>query len=318
MQSFRSRIVNLLIRNRHLLQGKWRRDAFTPESSIPAFRAQCEKSARRMSRLPAGVRVEGCRVAGLQAEWLVPAGAPVDKAILYVHGGGYVSGSCADHRGFVATFAKNLGFAALTFEYRLAPEHPYPAALDDALAVYREMLTRYRPSDLLIAGESAGGGLALALLLAVKKANLPQPSAAIAITPWVDLTCSSPGYRTRNRRSAAPYNSWTVFAQHYAGEADRRDPFISPLYGDLNGLPPLLINAGEDDELFDEAENFARRALSAGVQVTFRAGKGMIHCYPLLSPLFPEAVAAMNEIAAFAKEKLGAAGSGAFRGLRAC
>ncbi|PTY04900.1 alpha/beta hydrolase [Opitutaceae bacterium EW11] len=304
MQSLRSRLINALIRNRHLLRGRLRKQVFTPESSIPAFRAQCEKSAGRMSRLPQGVRAEPTRIADLPAEWLRPAGAPSDKIVLYVHGGGYVSGSCADHRGFVATFAKNLGFAALTYEYRLAPEHPYPAAVDDSLAVYRALLAEYSAGNILVAGESAGGGLCLALLLAVKKAGLPLPCGAIAITPWVDLTCASPGYRTRNRRSAAPMKSWTVFSEHYVRGADRRDPLVSPLFGDLRGLPPLLINAGTDDELFDEAEAFAQRAKEAGVETTFRAGEGMIHCYPLLAPMFPEAVAAMDEIRAFARNHL--------------
>lgn len=261
-----------------------------------------------MSRLPVGVRIAPTQLGGIAAEWLIPEGAPTDRAILYVHGGGYVSGSCADHRGFVATFAKRLGVAAVTYEYRLAPENPYPAAVEDSLAAYKALLERHAAEHLLLAGESAGGGLCLALLLAIKQAGLPLPSAAIAITPWVDLTCSSAGYRVRNRRSAAPMNSWTVFSAHYAGAANRRDPLVSPLFGDLRGLPPLLINAGMDDELYDEAEDFARRAADAGVNVTFRAGEGMLHCYPLLAPLFPEAVAAMDEIAGFARRSLGLAG----------
>jgi acetyl esterase/lipase len=304
MPSFKSRLVNALIRNRHLLRGKLRREAFTPERSIPAFRAQCEQSAARMSRLPSGVRVEPTQLAGLPAEWLIPASAPANRAILYVHGGGYVSGSCADHRGFVATFADRLGVAAVTYEYRLAPEHPFPAAVDDSVGAYQALLERYSPAHILVAGESAGGGLCLALLLASKHAGLPLPCAAVAITPWVDLTCSSPGYRTRNARSAAPMNSWTVFSAHYARGANRRDPLLSPLFGDLHGLPPLLLNAGMDDELYDEAEMFARRATDAGVNVTFRAGEGMIHCYPLLAPMFPEAVEAMDEIAGFARRHL--------------
>jgi acetyl esterase/lipase len=307
MPSFKSRLVNALIRHRHLLRGRLRREVFTPESSIPAFRAQCEQSAARMSRLPAGVRVEPTRLGGIAAEWLIPAGAPPDRAILYVHGGGYVSGSCADHRGFVATFAGRLGVAAVTYEYRLAPEHPYPAAVQDSLSAYKTLLEKYAPEHLLIAGESAGGGLCLALLLAIQQAGLPLPCAAVAITPWVDLTCSSAGYRTRNRRSAAPMHSWTVFSAHYARDADRRDPLLSPVFGDLRGLPPLLLNAGMDDELYDEAEIFAERAKAAGVDVTFRSGEGMIHCYPLLAPLFPEAVAAMDEIAAFVRRHLGLA-----------
>jgi epsilon-lactone hydrolase len=304
MPSLRSSFFNTLIRHRHLFQGRLRREVFTLESSIEAFRELCERSAAKMSRIPKGMRIEPTTVAGIHAEWLIPSGSPAGKAILYVHGGGYVSGSCADHRGFVATFAKTLGFAALTYEYRLAPEHPYPAAVDDSVAVYRALLKSHRPEDLLVAGESAGGGLCLALLLALKRHGLPPPCAAVAITPWTDLSCTSPGYTTRNARSAAPLHSWTVFSHHYARDADRRDPLLSPLHGELAGLPPILVNAGTDDELFDDAEAFARRAREAGVEVVFRAGERQLHCYPLLAPLFPEATRAMDEIRRFVRRHL--------------
>ncbi len=274
------------------------------DSSIQAFRDQCEKAAVKLSRIPEGVRVEPAAMGGITAEWLHPAASPGDKAVLYAHGGGYVSGSCAGHRRFVAAFANALGFSALTYEYRLAPEHPYPAAVEDSVAVYRAMLAHYRPEDILVAGESAGGGLVLALLLALRGDGLPLPCAAVAISPWTDLTCSGPGYRTRNARSVAPRDSWTVFANHYAAGADRRDALMSPLFGDLAGLPPILINAGADDELFDDGEAFARRAREAGVDVTFRAGVGMIHCYPLLAPMFPEATQAMDEISRFSRSHL--------------
>lgn len=304
MPSLKSRLVNALIRNRHFFQGKLHREAFTMERSIQAFRDQCERSAAKMSRVPAGVDTSSAILAGIPAEWIVPEDAPAGKMILYVHGGGYVSGSCADHRGFVSTFAKTTGVATLTFEYRLAPEHPFPAAVEDSLSVYRELLGTFGARGILVAGESAGGGLCLALLLAIRKSGLPQPCAAVAISPWTDLTCSSSGYRTRNARSVAPMDSWTVFANHYAAGADRSDPLMSPLFGDLSGLPPLLLNAGTDDELYEDGEEFARRAREAGVDAAFRAGEGMIHCYPLLAPMFPEATEAMREITEFVRKRL--------------
>lgn len=300
MQSLRSRLVNALIRNRHLLRGRLRREAFTMERSIADFREECERSAARMSRLPKGVRIDPMTLSGIHAERIVPPGAPPDKVVLYLHGGGYVSGSCADHRGFVATFARRLGIPAVTFDYRLAPEHPFPAAVEDAVSAYTGLLRTHRPQDILFAGESAGGGLCLALLLAAAKRGLPHPRAAVAISPWTDLTCSGPGYRTRHARSVAPMDSWTVFSNHYAAGSDRRDPLMSPLFGDLSGLPPVLVVSGEDDELFDDGELFVRRARDAGSDATFMGGKGMIHCYPLLAPLFPEATRAMDRIAAFA------------------
>lgn len=308
MQTIKSRVISALIRHRHFLQGRLRREVFTMASSIAAFRQQCEQSAAKLSRLPPDVQIKPATVGGIPAEWLRPSAASEDKVILYVHGGGYVSGSCADHRGFVASFARRLGYAGLTYDYRLAPEHPYPAAVEDSLAVYRGLLERFQPENILIAGESAGGGLTLALLFALKKEGLPMPCAAVAISPWTDLTCSSHGYHTRNARSVAPKDSWTVFASHYAADNDRRDPLMSPLFGDPADFPPLLINAGCDDELFDDGEAFARLAREAGVEVTFRAGEGMIHCYPLLAPMFREASEAMDEIAGFVHTRLGRGG----------
>lgn len=133
---------------------------------------------------------------------------------------------------------------------------------------------------------------------------MAMPAAAVAISPWTDLTCSSNSYRTKNRVSLAPLNSWTVFSKYYAGSKSPDLPLISPLFGNLEGLPPLLINSGMDDELYEDGEKFARKAQAAGVEVTFRAGEDMVHCYPLLSPMFKEAKAAMDEIVKFVRNYL--------------
>ncbi len=306
MTSFRSSAVNFLLRKRHLFRGKFTKEVYDDNTSIAAFRELCEKGAERYAKIPKGVSVVAASVAGLKSEWLIPDGADESKMILYVHGGGYVSGSCSDHRAFVSKFAANAGYRTLIFEYRLAPEHPFPAAVEDSVAVYRDVLsTGIDPRRILLAGESAGGGLALALLLAIKAEGLPMPVAAAVISPWTDLTCSSESYQTKNRRSLAPLNSWHVFARHYTGGHPATDPLVSPLFGDPAGLPPLLVNSGADDELFEDGEKFSAKAREAGVEVTFRAGPGMVHCYPLLAPMFPEATEAMNEIVGFVKHHLG-------------
>jgi len=279
---------------------------FDMNTSIEGFRDRCEKGASRYAKIPEGVRIEPQVIEGIRSEWHYPEGAPPDKVILYVHGGGYVSGSCNDHRGFVSKFARSTGFNTLIYEYRLAPEFPFPAALDDSLLMYRKLLeTGYLASNILVAGESAGGGLCLALLLAIRDNELQMPVAAVAISPWTDLTCSSDAYRTKNSVSAAPLNSWTVFSRHYAGNNPPELPLISPLFGNLAGLPPLLINSGEDDELYEDGEKFHHKALAAGVNSTFRKGIGMLHCYPLLAPMFPEASEAMKEIVEFVRKHLG-------------
>ncbi len=303
--SLRSRMINFMIRNRHWLQFRMQKEKFDMNTSIQGFRDQCEKGARRYARVPEGVRIREEMIAGMRTNWIVPPGADLSGLIMYVHGGGYVSGSCSDHQGFVAKLAANCGVTNLVYEYRLAPEHPFPAALEDSLALYQALLTRgILPKNLMLVGESAGGGLVLSILLALKERGIPMPAAAVAITPWADLTCSSASYITKNKRSVAPLDSWTVFSRHYAAHHDPRNPLISPVFGDPAGLPPLLINAGTDDELYEDGEQFARKAKAAGVDVTFRAGEGMIHCYPLLAPMFPEAVQAMDEICRFIRNHM--------------
>lgn len=276
------------------------------DTSIEGFREQCEEGPRRHTQIPEGVEIREEIINGIASEWIIPAGASGDNVILYVHGGGYVSGSCSDHRGFVSKFANNCGVSTLQFEYRLAPEHPFPAGLNDSVMVYQWLLERgFRPGNIVLAGESAGGGLTLAVLLALKEQEIPMPAAAVAISPWTDLSCSSDSYRTKNKVSVAPMDSWKVFSKHYTGGNPPDLPLISPLFGDLEGLPSLYINSGEDDELFEDGEKFYLKAKDAGVEVTFKAGKGMVHCYPLLAPLFKEATDAMNDICLFVNEHIG-------------
>ena len=305
MTTTKARVFTALMRHRHLLKGKLKKETFTFDTSIAGFRDTCEKGAERYAKVPTGVSLSPEVLAGIPAEWIIPAGTDREKLIFYVHGGGYVSGSCHDHRAFVAKLARDTNVTTLHYEYRLAPEHPFPAALDDSVAVYKTVLEKgYAPENIVMAGESAGGGLTLAILLALKEQKLPLPKAAVAISPWTDLTCSGDSYRTKNKVSVAPLNSWNVFRHYYAGSNDLRNPKISPLYGDLKGLPPLFINSGEDDELFDDGRQFYEKAKAAGVEVTFKAGKDMVHCYPLLSPMFREAEEAMQEILAFIGRQL--------------
>lgn len=305
MTSFKSKMFNFLLRNRHLFQGKLKKEVFDFDSSIADFRELCEKGATKYAKIPREITIKKQTILGIKSEWLIPDGAKSEKLILYVHGGGYVSGSCSDHRGFVSKLAKNTRVTNLVYEYRLAPENPFPAALNDSVKLYQWLLSSgFKPENILIAGESAGGGLCLAILLALKEQNIPLPIAAVAISPWTDLTCSSESYCTKNKVSLAPLNSWKVFSTYYIGNNKATNPLISPLYGDLKGLPPILINSGVDDELFEDGEKFYLKAKNSGVDVIFNAGIGMVHCYPLLAPIFREASEAMDEIVGFIKRYL--------------
>ncbi len=305
MPSLRSRLFCFMIKNRHLfrLQLKKRKAAWDFNTSIPLFRLECEKGAAMFGKLPDGIEVERVTIDGIPAEWILPAGAVKDKAIFYVHGGGYVSGSCSDHRANVAKFVKGSGIGALLFEYRLAPEHPFPAAIEDSLTAYRWLLGQgVAPAHIVFAGDSAGGGLVLATLLALREQGLPLPAAAVALSPWTDLKLTGESHRTNAGVCFSPPGMSEVCSKYYAGDNDPGLPWISPLYGDLHGLPPTLIYVGGNETLLDDSTRFAEKAAAAGVDVTLKIGQGMFHCYPACAPLFPEATQAMQEICDFIKK----------------
>lgn len=306
MQSFKSRVFNWIMRNRHLLRFKLHKQVFTLDTSIIDFRKQCEKGSTSIEALSTEFTIQSEQINGINVEWISPNSAQTDKLIFYIHGGGYVAGSCNDHRRFVSNIARKSGYTCFTYEYRLAPEFPFPAAIDDSVNIYQSILDKgYKPSNILFMGESAGGGLALALLLALKEKKIHYPIAAVAVSPWTDLTCSGESYRTKNAKSVAPLSSWNVFSSYYVGDNDPKTSLISPLFGDLSGMPSLFINSGMNDELFDDGYNFYQKAKEANVDIVFRQGEHMVHCYPLLAPLFPEATAALDEIIGFIKGKLG-------------
>ena len=303
MSSFRSRFFIFLLKHRHLFRLKLKRETVDWDTSIPELRQRVENSAERFGKIPPGIEVLPVEAGQSRAEWIRPAQIREDRAILYFHGGGYVMGSSRSHRAIVAKFVLGSGIPALVVDYRLAPEHPFPAAIEDSLAAYAWLLSEgFSPSRIAFVGDSAGGGLCLAMLLAVQQKELPLPAAAVALSPWTDLKCTGDSYRRED--PLAPDGSWRVFGKYYAGESDPALPLISPLYGDLAGLPPLLIYVGENESMLDDSTQFAERAKCSGVDVRIHVGKGMVHCYPALSPLFQEAREAMEDICAFLRGHL--------------
>jgi len=310
MPSLQSHILYFLMKNRHLMKFGGKRETWDWDTSIPDFRQQCEDGAGRM-KVPAGVHVLPVTLEGVteinnrQAEWLIPEGSAPDKVILYMLGGGYVSGTCKDHRPMVAKIAQGSGIRILMFDHRLAPEEPFPAALDDAVNAYSWLLNQgIPPSNIIIMGESAGGGLCLATLLALRDRGIPLPEAAVAISPWTDLALTGDSYKTRLDESIDPPGMSMVCSKYYVGENDPCHPWISPLYGDLHGLPPLFICVGTYETMLDDSLRFAEKAKTSGVEVTLRVWEAMIHCFPLMAPLFPEATQALNEICLFTRQNL--------------
>ena len=256
---------------------------------------------------PDGVEIEAVTLAGRPAEWVAPIGVGRDRAVLYFHGGGYCIGSIASHRDLGARLAVASGTAVCLLDYRLAPEHPFPGAVDDATAAYRELLAQgIGPEGLALAGDSAGGGLVFATLLALRAAGDPLPAAAVGFSPWVDLTQASDSYdRLAAVDPMISRESLQVLADAYLAGADPTTPLASPLHGDLQGLPPLLIEVGENESLLDEAVALAERARAAGVDVTLRTWPDLIHVFQAFPPdLVPEAAESLTGVAAFLADHL--------------
>lgn len=305
MPSLRARLIITLLKHRHWFRGQWRRPKIGPETDILQLRERAERGAARFGGRIDDLHIKPQQFDQVAAEWLMPNERASDQALLYFHGGGYVMGSIRGHRGIVAKLVRTSGIGALHFDYRLAPEHPFPAALEDALTAHRGLLdSGIDPHRIAFVGDSAGAGLLLATLLALKDRALPLPIAAAALSPWTDLACTGASYAHPD--DLAPEGSFTTYAQFYAGSAALTHPLISPLYGNLTDLPPLFLCAGGAESMLDDTVAFAARARAAGVDVTERIDPGMVHCYPLLAPMFPEATSAYQALVAFLRHHLSA------------
>ena len=281
------------------------RDA-PPPANIEESRARLEALISLMPPLP-DLQVEAVDIDGTRGEWLSPPGAASERVILYLHGGAYSVGSITTHRDLASRIAAAAGARALVVDYRLAPEHLFPAALEDAVRAYRWLLKKgFSPSRIIVSGDSAGGGLTLALLLSLRAAGDPMPAGAALISPWTDLTVSGESAKTRAAVDPmiAPHQILPA-GQMYLGTADARNPLASPVFADLHGLPPLLIHVGNDETLLDDSARVARNAYEAGVDVTLRVAPGMWHVWHASAAVMPEAQLAVDEIGAFVKQRMG-------------
>lgn len=258
-------------------------------------------------KVPASVRITPANVNGVAGEW-VESPNPTDAVLLYLHGGGYFGCSAKTHRPITVWFAQH-GLRVFAPDYRLAPENPFPAAVDDAVAVYRGLLAEgHSPQRLVVAGDSAGGGLSLSLMLALRTAGTPLPAAAALFSPWTDLAATGESIRT-NAARCAMFNGADIgpSARHYLGNADPRNPLASPLYADLSGLPPLLIHVGADECLRDDSIRVAEKARAAGVLVELKVWPVVPHAWQLAVQILPEARHSLRETTDFLHQHAAAA-----------
>jgi epsilon-lactone hydrolase len=299
MSSIRSWLVQKVIRRQKLF-GDGTVDPLTVRRRLE--RASGPGQPRR------GVALSPVVAGGVPAEWLVPREAPADRVLLYIHGGAWFMGSPRTHRALASELAKRSGVRALSVDYRLAPENPYPAGLDDCVAVYEWLLGQGVPArGVVVAGDSAGGNLALALLVALRDHGRPLPAGAVALSPATDLAATGESLKTRE--PVDPFFAGVDLGpiiRCYTGSHDPRDPLVSPLYADLRDLPPLLLHVGDNEVLLDDTVRFGERAAAAGVEVRTVVWPGMCHVFQTFSPFVPEARRANAEIAEFVRSILGA------------
>lgn len=275
-------------------------------ATIAEMRAAMETMSG-MFALPPDAESQPVRAGGVPAEWVSVPGAAHHRAILYLHGGGYVMGSIATHRELAARLSRACGARVLLIDYRLAPEQPFPAAVEDAAAAYRWLLAGGVDANrLVIAGDSAGGGLTVSTLVALRDARDPLPAAAVCLSPWVDLECTGESMTTRSAVDPLLQRALLQkMAEPYLHGQSPRSPLASPLYADLSGIPPLLIQVGTSEVLFDDSTRLAERARKAGVDVALEPWEEMIHDFQLFAALLPEGREAIARIGEYVRKRIG-------------
>jgi acetyl esterase/lipase len=271
--------------------------------NIKESRAAMEKLSSRM-KLPPDVIRNPVNIDNVPGEWITLSEIQEDQVFLYLHGGGYIVGSVNTHRALVTRIIRAAGMRSLAIDYRLAPEHPFPAALEDATKAYRWLLAEgYPPEKIIIAGDSAGGGLTLATLVSLRDAGDPLPAGAVCLSPWTDLAGTGDSINTKVK--ADPFltpDEDHKTARLYADGHDLKHPLISPLYANLNELPPLLIQVGSDEILLDDSICFVKRAQEMGVEVTLEVWDGMIHVFQAFAMILPEGRKAISGIGIFMRD----------------
>lgn len=252
--------------------------------------------------LPDDVSVDRVDAGGIPSEWVVAPNAHAERVILYTHGGCYISGSPATVRECCARLSRAAEARVLNIDYRLAPEHPFPAALDDTLTAYRWLLeSGYQPGNIVISGESAGGGLTIAALMKIRDEGIAPPAAGVPVSPWIDMTLGGETLKRNLGRDIASTTPLAIGAELYVGKSDPRHPHASPLFGDLANLPPMLIQVGGGEVLLDDAIAIAHKARLAGNDLTFEVWPDMFHVWHWFASVLDEGRSAIESIGRYVK-----------------
>ena len=289
-----------------LTTGAWFSTLDAETANVQRVRARWD-GVSRLLWTASGVDIKQATLASMYCEWLTPKEAEQGKVLLYIHGGAYLMGSCATHRQFVSYMVRACGVRALTFDYRLAPENPFPAAVDDVMTAYRALLEQgYSAADILVAGDSAGGGLVMALLLSLREAGVGLPAGALMLSPWLDLTSSGESAQTRAGRD--PWfkpNDLPIVAAYYCRDEDLEQPLVSPVFADVTGLPPIFIQVGDDEILLSDSTRIADKLEQAGCEVTLEVWPEMWHVFQMFVNLMPESREAIERFVPFIRNRLG-------------
>lgn len=283
-----------------MMQGR-RESGAGPAPTVEELRVAFDATMAGLPPVP-GATVEAVDAGGVPAEWVLPETGPTGGVLLYLHGGGYMEGSPVTHRRLVTSLCLAGRMRGLSVDYRLAPEHPHPAAVEDALAAYRWLIGfgGAAPSEVVVAGDSAGGGLGAALLALLRDRGEPLPAGAYLLSPWTDLAATGASIRTRaDVDPMLDPGGIDRTVGWYAGSRSRTDPLISPLYADLAGLPPMLIHVGDHEILLDDSVRLAERARTAGVEVELEVWPEAFHVFQMLVGMIPEADDAVERAGAW-------------------
>jgi epsilon-lactone hydrolase len=287
---------------------RWIKPGSQHDADVAAMRVQAARVPFG-AKLSPGWQVSANRRPPLDGEWIRPV-APTHPArsrcILYLHGGGYVAMSPRTHRSLTSRLAIWSDSSLFALDYRLAPEYPFPAALEDAMAAFRALVARGNaPAQIIVAGDSAGGGLALALLIALRDLGEPLPAGAVLFSPWTDLAATGQSAIDNNEKDPLIYRSGMAgLASHYLGTTPATHPLASPLYADLTGLPPLAVQASATEILLDDSRRVIANALQAGVPATLQLWPNTPHGWQVFAPILPEGSSALRDAAAFIRARL--------------